>query len=165
MKGKVVLMQRGDITFLEKARLAQSFGALGVIVIQSSKIWPYTMTDQTKQSGDLTVPSVMISQVDGKIIHQLMEEVEDDEAVEVRLFTRERKLACPVCQDDFELEEEAVKLPCSHYYHLPCITTWLKQRNTCPLCRFELPMEPSAIPHPPPPPPVRTDHTLASMIS
>ncbi|KOO34105.1 anaphase promoting complex subunit 11 [Chrysochromulina tobinii] len=24
---------------------------------------------------------------------------------------------------------------CSHYFHLMCITTWLHNKNTCPICR------------------------------
>ena len=24
---------------------------------------------------------------------------------------------------------------CTHYFHLMCITTWLHNKNTCPICR------------------------------
>ena len=29
----------------------------------------------------------------------------------------------------------AVLTQCSHYFHLMCITTWLHNKNTCPICR------------------------------
>ncbi|KAF6171680.1 hypothetical protein GIB67_007201 [Kingdonia uniflora] len=48
---------------------------------------------------------------------------------------------CAVCKDDISVEEEAKLLPCSHYYHGDCILPWLNIRNTCPVCRFELPTD------------------------
>jgi len=40
-------------------------------------------------------------------------------------ITPERNLACPVCQEDYSVNEEVIRLPCSHYYHLACILPWL----------------------------------------
>ena len=40
--------------------------------------------------------------------------------------------------------EAAICMPCGHSYHLSCITPWLQEHNTCPTCRFELPVETSA---------------------
>eukprot|EP00931_Biecheleriopsis_adriatica_P108678 TRINITY_DN83016_c0_g1_i1.p1 TRINITY_DN83016_c0_g1~~TRINITY_DN83016_c0_g1_i1.p1 ORF type:complete len:251 (+),score=39.87 TRINITY_DN83016_c0_g1_i1:65-754(+) len=44
-------------------------------------------------------------------------------------------MECGVCLSELEASSEAVKLPCSHTFHVPCITRWLTQcKNTCPLC-------------------------------
>jgi len=51
------------------------------------------------------------------------------------------KVDCAVCKDEFTLNEEAIKLPCEHKYHVDCIHPWLKQHNTCPVCRYELPVD------------------------
>ncbi|MQM16329.1 hypothetical protein Taro_049284 [Colocasia esculenta] len=48
---------------------------------------------------------------------------------------------CAVCKDEISLEEKAKRLPCSHHYHTGCILPWLRIRNTCPVCRHELPTD------------------------
>ncbi|KAH0458064.1 hypothetical protein IEQ34_013379 [Dendrobium chrysotoxum] len=48
---------------------------------------------------------------------------------------------CAICKDEFSLEERANQLPCSHLYHNDCILPWLEIRNTCPVCRYELPTD------------------------
>lgn len=48
---------------------------------------------------------------------------------------------CAVCKDAVEAGERARRLPCAHLYHDACILPWLAIRNTCPLCRHELPTD------------------------
>jgi hypothetical protein len=48
---------------------------------------------------------------------------------------------CTVCQDNLNVDDHAVKLPCRHDFHTNCILPWLVQKHTCPTCRFELPTE------------------------
>ncbi|XP_078444005.1 uncharacterized protein LOC144713301 [Wolffia australiana] len=48
---------------------------------------------------------------------------------------------CAVCKDEISLEEKPKQLPCFHHYHADCILPWLKIRNTCPVCRHELPTD------------------------
>lgn len=57
---------------------------------------------------------------------------------------------CCICLEQFKKGDKIIKLPCpnkSHYFHAhetdQCkgIMPWLKNNNTCPICRYELPKE------------------------
>ena len=61
----------------------------------------------------------------------------------VEIKSAEEVLACAICKDAVSIGETARKLPCGHGYHGDCIIPWLTSRNSCPVCRFELPTEDS----------------------
>ena len=46
--------------------------------------------------------------------------------------------SCAVCKDEFTNGEECTTMPCKHHFHGGCLLPWLKERNSCPVCRFEL---------------------------
>jgi len=48
---------------------------------------------------------------------------------------------CAVCKDPMPIGTRAKQLPCMHLYHSSCILPWLSSRNTCPVCRYELPTD------------------------
>ncbi|GMH04394.1 hypothetical protein Nepgr_006233 [Nepenthes gracilis] len=52
-----------------------------------------------------------------------------------------KEIVCAICKDEISAEEMARQLPCRHFYHGNCIVLWLKIRNTCPVCRYELPTD------------------------
>ena len=49
--------------------------------------------------------------------------------------------SCAVCKDEFNIGEECLSMPCNHNFHKDCIIPWLNERNSCPICRYELPTD------------------------
>lgn len=48
---------------------------------------------------------------------------------------------CAICLDGISTEEKT-RLACSHGYHKECIYRWLDQNSTCPICRYQVVVEP-----------------------
>lgn len=61
--------------------------------------------------------------------------------VEVDDAFLEHNGSCTICFEPFEIKSLVTKLPCNHSFHMDCLTPWFKDRNNCPLCRYELPVD------------------------
>ena len=46
--------------------------------------------------------------------------------------------SCPICSEDFVVDETTLCLPCSHLFHKNCVMQWLESKKTCPICRYEM---------------------------
>ena len=68
LAGRVALLKRGRITFVDKCRAVQRAGAVMAIVQQTDDTWPYRMTDQTNSGGDIDIPCILVSQRDGEAL-------------------------------------------------------------------------------------------------
>ncbi|KAI9842844.1 MAG: hypothetical protein M1837_006865 [Sclerophora amabilis] len=55
--------------------------------------------------------------------------------VDLSMLSDEGKADCSVCMDEVPIGEEVTSLPCSHWFHEQCATMWLKEHDTCPICR------------------------------
>lgn len=64
------------------------------------------------------------------------------EAVEaLPIVKMEGSMSCSVCLDEFEIGSVAREMPCKHKFHSGCIMPWLELHSSCPVCRFQLPVE------------------------
>ena len=50
---------------------------------------------------------------------------------------------CSICFEDYAENETVVILPCDtrHIFHDSCISEWLKEKDTCPLCKTQITAE------------------------
>ncbi|KAL9057096.1 MAG: hypothetical protein Q9162_002530 [Coniocarpon cinnabarinum] len=42
---------------------------------------------------------------------------------------------CSICQDVVKIGDPITELPCHHWFTPACIEAWLKEHDTCPICR------------------------------
>lgn len=54
---------------------------------------------------------------------------------EAMLDETTKQAECSICMDNVVLDEEVVILPCQHWFHFQCAEAWLKEHDTCPVCR------------------------------
>ncbi|CAN0332189.1 unnamed protein product [Bubo scandiacus] len=45
---------------------------------------------------------------------------------------------CTICCSEYVKDEIVTELPCHHLFHKPCLTLWLQESGTCPVCRHVL---------------------------
>lgn len=45
---------------------------------------------------------------------------------------------CSICIHNFETHTKCIILPCKHFFHKECISKWLEENNSCPVCRCTL---------------------------
>jgi hypothetical protein len=71
---------------------------------------------------------------------QLFNEFPEIKIEDVNKLDQEKR-NCVICLEDFKSGEKATLLPCVHIFHKNCIKNWLKSKNSCPICKFELTRE------------------------
>ena len=59
----------------------------------------------------------------------------DRRTVDAQMLGPEGKTECSICIDEVKVGDKAVFLPCKHWFHEDCVVLWLKEHNTCPVCR------------------------------
>lgn len=70
-----------------------------------------------------------------RIDHVFIKAMEDTIATR-RVIEKKKKDMCSVCLDDYKVGEAVKRCPhCKNLIHNNCISRWLADHNTCPLCR------------------------------
>ncbi|KAI1333084.1 hypothetical protein F5Y16DRAFT_2620 [Xylariaceae sp. FL0255] len=55
--------------------------------------------------------------------------------LDAEMLGDDSKGECTICIDEVNVGDEVVQLPCKHWFHNECASLWLKQHNSCPVCR------------------------------
>lgn len=137
----IILMQRGDITFLSKSRLVQQYNGIGLICYQANnnQIFPFTISDTSNNNNDIYIPVFMISHNDGNNIVEVGKKYND---IDVIIQTYRVDLSCAICTTDYNINDECIELECKHIFCIDCIKPWLtKHSSQCPVCRYQLPSD------------------------
>ncbi|KAK3306611.1 uncharacterized protein B0T15DRAFT_147023 [Chaetomium strumarium] len=66
-------------------------------------------------------------------IESLQKKPVDDE-----MLGADGKAECTICMDEITKGAEVTVLPCKHWYHGECVVLWLREHNTCPVCRMSI---------------------------
>ncbi|KAJ0253261.1 E3 ubiquitin-protein ligase MPSR1 [Hirschfeldia incana] len=48
---------------------------------------------------------------------------------------------CVICLEEWKAEETVKEMPCKHRFHGGCIEKWLGLHGSCPVCRYEMPVD------------------------
>lgn len=59
----------------------------------------------------------------------------DKKKLDQEMMGESGKADCTICMDDLYVGDEVTVLPCKHWFHGECVVLWLKEHNTCPICR------------------------------
>jgi hypothetical protein len=61
-----------------------------------------------------------------------------DDKVQAQAQEKKKEDCCSVCTEDYTDEDQTVTTECNHLFHARCLATWVKTKNTCPICRKSL---------------------------
>ncbi|KOS21416.1 putative RING finger protein [Escovopsis weberi] len=62
----------------------------------------------------------------------------DRRFVDSKMLEGESNTECAICIDNMKVGDMAAFLPCKHWFHEECVVLWLKEHNTCPVCRASI---------------------------
>uniref|UniRef100_A0A1J3F4L9 RING-type E3 ubiquitin transferase n=1 Tax=Noccaea caerulescens TaxID=107243 RepID=A0A1J3F4L9_NOCCA len=63
-----------------------------------------------------------------------------DDLTDVDLKKKDRETIdeCPICLEEYDIENPKLLTKCGHDYHLACILEWMERSEACPVCDKEL---------------------------
>lgn len=146
----LVYFDRGDITFVQKAIMAQAAGAAACLIGNHvADPWPYVMKDSKAEASalDLRIPTILLPKHAATKLKSSLCGQHDTATTAVQVsahldISRTSRGDCVVCTESFVEGATVVRLPdCGHVFHEACCLPWLQKHNTCMYCRRELPTD------------------------
>ena len=104
-----------------------------------AKPQPERKTNLSFVAGLDTVITQLLNQIDSSGPPPMSaEEISNLNEISITKEHVNLNLQCPICMEDFILDEKVKELSCRHFFHNDCIVEWLKLHATCPTCRTNL---------------------------
>ncbi|CAJ2662761.1 unnamed protein product [Trifolium pratense] len=50
----------------------------------------------------------------------------------------EEEDGCPICLEEYDVENPKTVTKCEHHFHLACILEWMERSDSCPICDQEM---------------------------
>lgn len=50
----------------------------------------------------------------------------------------EEEDGCPICLEEYDVENPKTLSKCEHHFHLACILEWMERSDSCPICDQEM---------------------------
>ncbi|KAL2330266.1 hypothetical protein Fmac_017847 [Flemingia macrophylla] len=55
-----------------------------------------------------------------------------------QLLVTEEEDVCPICLEEYDVENPRNLTKCEHHFHLSCILEWMERSDSCPICDQEM---------------------------
>ncbi|KAI4355103.1 hypothetical protein L6164_003908 [Bauhinia variegata] len=57
---------------------------------------------------------------------------------ECHVLVTEEEDVCPICLEEYDVENPKTLTKCEHHFHLSCILEWMERSDSCPICDKEM---------------------------
>ncbi|KAF7826076.1 putative E3 ubiquitin-protein ligase RHB1A [Senna tora] len=57
---------------------------------------------------------------------------------ESHVLMTEEEDCCPICLEEYDVENPKTLTRCEHHFHLSCILEWMERSDSCPICDQEM---------------------------
>ena len=110
-------------------------------VVRIGEVFSGKVLDRPPNYCQLIITTVVIAMVGvlGVWLYSLHKEEQEREDRTRELWRiHDEKLFgkfCPICLEEFQQKPKLVLSTCFHKFCKPCLTKWLKNKDTCPVCR------------------------------
>ncbi|CAA2946073.1 probable E3 ubiquitin- ligase RHB1A [Olea europaea subsp. europaea] len=116
-----------------------------------SKSEPAVETTNTESAGETNSVSILDTKVKSSVTDekaQLSIELKASEEVknedDLKKSTeplvsspQDEEDVCPICLEEYDVENPKLFTKCDHHFHLACILGWMERSDTCPVCDQE----------------------------
>lgn len=112
------------------------------VVPDRSDIYEFEEDDEDDEEEEEVYDQESFSEFEGNISEKGLEKdiIDNMEIFEIKNVEKldEEKKNCLIFFENNKDGDKCIALPCMHIFHADCIKTWVKDHNTCPICKKDI---------------------------